>query len=483
MREFFESRIGSASLPDTRVREVGDGAKTRSADGTAIALADAVTPDWTRAAVWEDDRNVVTEVPATLTKSVDYTVLVEKLGRQVSLTTQKPNVRVLIFEPLDDGGGADDGADDSDGDSDGGDGDDNAGGKVYCVLATFLPDEDWGGDASELAIGGSVEGFSGLLVYSLPDGTPIWGWRYEDGKANHTVLFDPQYADLQDPDTRISMGSSAEVQTRSFGPIFIEEVFVVVMKEESTYDRLYGSRSWGGGGGGFSSSIHRTLVGSFGSSIGKPAPKPKKPSAAAPDASKIFENDKLKEDEWKKLEEIIDKILLDCMGGHLYNALDRADKSYSFTLNPAEDSFFDGNGISLKSFDSGALLHEMIHAYQYLNRVSDTSHENSLANREIEAYLAQYRYEQYHFDYAFDEHWIIQHESGFLNRIANLSNGFISKQGTLYSGKLSDFTPRYNQVIKNIKDEYKRQEGRIIGSVAPNFDQDFKNLKNLSEGC
>ena len=45
------------------------------------------------------------------------------------------------------------------------------------------------------------------------------------------------------------------------------------------------------------------------------------PQSIAPKAKKLFTNHNMSDEEWKKLEDMLDKLTDDCMGGNLYKKL------------------------------------------------------------------------------------------------------------------------------------------------------------------
>lgn len=443
-REFLASEAGALALPDTYYK--GD-AETRSAEVQSL-LSDAVRPDWTGAAVWQTDGGVIAEIPATLTKSVDYTTLVEQSGRQVSFVTQEPNVRVLVVEPRD-------------------------GRETYCVIATFLPDEGWGGDADELTIGDKADDYSGLLVYSLPDGTPAWGWRYDSGEATHIVLFGDGAAELQDPDISVSMGVSGGALTRR--TYYIEPVSCVahVHKVMYLHERLAESD------GGYSSEYsdkYTVWVDPGSGSGGVDRRKGSSASSAAPLAKRLFKGPSSLD--WGAIEKMIKDIMADCMGGNLYNALVNGGRQINFQFTPS------GPGATAGSFslsewrvtsdkDSGSLFHEMFHAYQAW-QLSKTAYDNSSANRELEAYLAEYMFSGN-----------LTGGNSFDGDIEMLFDEYLTKNGALRDPSVEVV---FNDTFKNISNHIKTVYETKWGNYTP-YDsrrtgmQSIANLRNLAKGC
>ncbi|MDR2893929.1 MAG: hypothetical protein LBU97_00515 [Alistipes sp.] len=471
MKELFGPEAGSFSLPDLRLRRHADGAdvrgdgddagglasRTRSNAAAMPGLEDALEPDWTKAEVWQNNRGVITEVPAALKKPVDYTVLVEKFGQRVSLTTQQPEVRILMVEPRDDR-------------------------EPYCLVATFLPDEGRGDQTAELKMGGKASGYSGVLIYSYSDGTPAFGWRYDKGEANRAIYFDDVAADHRDPDVRIAMGVSTGALTRSKdpnSPTRIEDVYCTacIIKHGLSQwvledlANLYGpdlmpycnhlATDDGGGGGPPPTIIDPVTV-------------------TAPNASKIFKSTTLIISEWASLEGMVNKILADCMGGSLYNALYNSGKVLNITFN-GDDDYFDGKGITIKNVDNGVLFHEMFHAYQYYIENNVSAYNNAIVNIEIEAYIAEYRFLKKQSEFA--STWAERYEKGpFKKDIATFSDNFLSETGTLIN-QGEWFDRILNALIAQIKMSYAKRGKLAAFNEKRPMNDNFKNLQTLGKGC
>ena len=199
-KDFMASGSGSLSLPDTYFRVNADSPATRTGEFSMPGIDNAIEPDWADAKVWETEQNFVTEVPTTLTRPITYTVLVEERGDTVSFATREPHTRILINEP-------------------------KSGGESVSILTTFLPDDSWEGDLSEVDVAVKNSDYSGVVVYSIFDGTPVWGFRYEHGAVTDVLMFDNEwYSDRADPDTRILMGFSSAPETRVGRTIYIDAV-------------------------------------------------------------------------------------------------------------------------------------------------------------------------------------------------------------------------------------------------------------------
>lgn len=160
---------------------------------------------------------------------------------------------------------------------------------------------------------------------------------------------------------------------------------------------------WSSGGSGNSNQGDVNLSGS--GSVEEPRPSPSGggggngggnngsgSSTIAPKASKLFRSMLLPAPDWKILEERINKIILDCMGGTLYNALIAKGKinikftSDASSYNPSTNTIYLNN-----KKESNQLFHEMWHAYQF-SKTNVKDFNNSTINYEIEAHYAQYLY-------------------------------------------------------------------------------------------
>ncbi len=71
-QRFLESKVGPPALPNTYYKAGVTLSQTRAGE-TAPMLGDAIVPDWPEAQTWEYEGDIVTEVPAILTRPVTYT--------------------------------------------------------------------------------------------------------------------------------------------------------------------------------------------------------------------------------------------------------------------------------------------------------------------------------------------------------------------------------------------------------------------------
>ena len=131
---------------------------------------------------------------------------------------------------------------------------------------------------------------------------------------------------------------------------------------------------------------------------GPPNPQPNDPVQVAPKATSIFRNSNMTKQNWKIIENMLDKIMLDCLGEELYKGLKSLLNGKKLTIQFKESmngSFsFQGEsaGIALgMQMESNQLLHEMFHAYQAYQNTFE-QYKDAMLNLEIEAHYAQYLY-------------------------------------------------------------------------------------------
>ena len=122
-------------------------------------------------------------------------------------------------------------------------------------------------------------------------------------------------------------------------------------------------------------------------------------TSVAPNATKIFRNSNMTLQNWVVLENMISKIMNDCLGLALYNGLDLAlgNGTLAILFSNNAEGFNYGSGpgsgsISLDmSGESNRLFHEMWHAYQAYQETY-SSYSSSTLNQEFESWYAQYLY-------------------------------------------------------------------------------------------
>ena len=453
-------------------------------------IGNSTLPDWSMAQTWEYEQDIVTEVPALLTLPIRYTALIE--GDSVSYTTRVSHSRLRIIENSETGA-------------------------ISSFVITLLPDESYDGDLSLLSSYPEGSDYWGISVYSLPNGMPLMGYRYENGELKGSIPFAAAYEDQVGPNVWVTSGYNSGPTTRRQNvQMELADTSTIISfidgkwyEFEISNDLLIG----GGGGGDFHGGVipYVTVRDYNGTPPSRPADLYHygnpiwhtyesnqgggngggngggsgggviilNPGDIAPDALDLFSNDNLSNEELSELERMISEIMLNRMGGALYSALNAGSNIFlSFDLGANKSGYNPVSGIKLSGYNSGSLLHEMFHAYQYSQNPS--SYTGASANREVEAYLAEYRY----LKNLSNPGWEQSYETGFKSNIATLDL-FLSKKGTLInSSKLNDFEFRHISATVRIRNEYRdRGLGEISIDGGSSFSQNFQNLMNLSQSC
>jgi len=166
-------------------------------------------------------------------------------------------------------------------------------------------------------------------------------------------------------------------------------------------------------------------------------------------------NNNMTSEQWISIEGMLDKIIPNCLGGNLYNALlGRVTKSgvnfsFAFTSDSTTSGFTPGTngGFRISTLgNSGSLLHEMIHAYQYGGQSVDLW-DTYAANREVEAYIAMYMFTGE-----------LNQDLPFAREIECLFDNYLTKNGTLQDPSMEiAFNAVFESTAKFIKKVYDAQ--------------------------
>lgn len=245
-------------------------------------------------------------------------------------------------------------------------------------------------------------------------------------------------------------------------------------EEEEEEGDNYFPGGWGGGGG---------IPGGGGSGS--------QPTNIAPRAKALFRNSSMTDTNWAVIENLLKKIMSDCMGEALYNGLKSALNGKTLTIKFTNKDYvaFVPNGgnsgieLGLTVVESNAFFHEMWHAYQAYHE-SESSYMNSLINQEIEAHYAQYLYVRQLPEYAGSKWENYYAKDMRMGAIKNLSK-YIDKKGNLLPGRnIEDF----NFNIQTVASVFEVTNGYDN----PNFYKyddtrsglsNFSNLRTLTKNC
>ncbi len=203
----------------------------------------------------------------------------------------------------------------------------------------------------------------------------------------------------------------------------------------------------------------------------------------APNASRLLRNSSMTAQQWEKVENMILHIMIDCMGGALYNGLNALTGSGTFaiTYDPNGSANFTGTGIVINSLDEDqTLMHELFHAYQAYHETT-ASFNAASANLEVEAQIAKM---MYHLNTApsideFSRRYEELNDGGMGSKALDLAMGLTSK-GTIVPGRSSsEFIALYEDLAHNIVAE----DSRYIFNTHRSMNQNISNIRTLSINC
>lgn len=231
-----------------------------------------------------------------------------------------------------------------------------------------------------------------------------------------------------------------------------------------------------GGGEGGSGNIYLPGVGGGGNIFGN----------SHPHADNLFKSSDISESVWEKVEDLLTKILEDCMGGNLYNALKSILKGnkITFQLTDDKDSSYSPNKrtLSLSKTDmmSGTLLHELFHVFQVSQESAESFNASSM-NKEIEAHFAQYKYLEKNdrlkeLENRIDRRWIVVKALG---GYIDAHGKFIQSSNQEITKQLFEVQLEYNVVPAFQKVGYKNATfNRSLSN-----EKTFGNISQLTVDC
>lgn len=335
--------------------------------------------------------------------------------------------------------------------------------------------------------------FSGRICFYAPEGGLVNGWKYEDGRivgrisqgtkeglAMQRVSLtrseqDCHYEDVlvesnecegfvyEDPEYGMGFGTEC-TNTETWD---IQEVCEEVDDDDD--NSWYPPISGGGGGSG---------GGSTGGGY--------HPVAVAPKAKAIFRNSSMTDINWAVIENMLKKIMSDCMGEALYNGLKKTLNGKTLKIqfiDNGNSAFTLDGGIRLRIDGvSGDFLHEMLHAYQSYQENYDSMMDAKI-NMEIETHYAQYIYQHSLPEYKGSKWEKRDKTTSRWKEISKLTK-YIDSKGNLHpNADISEFESRIlNQVVPAL-----RQAGYSSDKYPLDYDrpglENFKNIRELTENC
>lgn len=206
-------------------------------------------------------------------------------------------------------------------------------------------------------------------------------------------------------------------------------------------------------------------------------------------AKDLFRNSKMTATNWQIINNMLNKIMKNCMGNALvaglYAALNGATLSIQFSESGGGGFHFDGQTsgitIGMNSVESNVLFHEMWHAYQAYQE-TQSSFKGSLLNQEIEAHYAQYLYLSSLPEYKGSE-WEKQYINVERLRGIKVINGYIDSKGNLKKDADIDLFDTYiNDMLIPIfhsTEGYENYQYDANRNIVTNF----SNIQTLTIDC
>ena len=276
------------------------------------------------------------------------------------------------------------------------------------------------------------EDFSGMLLYHTLSGEFVNGWHVEEGHRYSTC----------NPVSE----EDAELFSRSGTNCYIEQVttYYVDCQDYAGYNYTFYEDdmyiypwSYSSCGSPYAVIEYYQVCdddteddsGSSGGGITGGGGSSTSGGGSAPLAKAMFRKSNMTDDEWKIVENMLDSIMIDCMGKNLYNALleKLGGKTLSIEFTDQNNSSYTyGTGIKIskKYLLSNHLFHEMWHAYQAYWE-TEQSYKKAVINLEIEAHYAQLLYIK-----SIDDDWESKYLKQKFRLIAGLEE-YVNKYGEL----------------------------------------------------
>ena len=212
------------------------------------------------------------------------------------------------------------------------------------------------------------------------------------------------------------------------------------------------------------------------------------PGTIAPFAKAIFRNSNMNDENWKKIEDMLEKIVEDCLGQGLYSGLWHELKGGTLAIQFGDKNEFYAGTITLDMNDaqSNRFFHEMWHAYQAYQEIP-SSFASSRLNLEMEAWYAQYLYLTRSSDYKEGTYWYWLYNDHPLGIAIQDIKEHVDKNGNFLTSELDLFN-YLNLVVqpefRNVRDKDGNQTYRAYPyDYSREGRYNFRNLKQLSTNC
>ncbi|GHU79777.1 hypothetical protein FACS1894145_4650 [Bacteroidia bacterium] len=323
---------------------------------------------------------------------------------------------------------------------------------------------------------------NGYVNYYDLNGNFVNGWQYVDGMAFEARIekVDPEKPQLRSTCVTYVAYTYTETIANSYYEDISGTMTVVIMPPTIITRYVYSTYCYGDNGGGGSGN------GSGGYAGGNDNTTPSGNTETVPKAKKIFRNSNMTEDNWEKLEKMIEKIMEHCLGRALYNSIVSELNGGTVTIqfNNTDGSSFDvaNGGISLSmNMQSNQLFHELWHLNQAYQETQST-YNGSRLNQEFESWYAQYLYVSSLPEYKSGSDWYGWFNDSDIGKSVRDLERFIDAKGNLLQGEFATYSYLDNAMVPAFRQsgypalQYPYDDIRTVYSG-------FKNLRSLSFNC
>lgn len=209
----------------------------------------------------------------------------------------------------------------------------------------------------------------------------------------------------------------------------------------------------------------------------------------APRAKLIFRNSNMTKENWAIVENMLDKIVENCMGEALYNGLANLldGKTLSIQFGKSANGSFgyqgESTGICLGTqMESNQLFHEMMHAYRAYQETT-SSYKESTLNGEIEAWYAQYLYTSSLPEYA-ESTWEERDNTDARRKKIKELTTIIDNKGNLYPGnsRIDLENKILNEIVPIFHKHHYTADKYPFDYDRPGL-ENFRNIKKLTINC
>lgn len=359
-------------------------------------------------------------------------------------------------------------------------------------IVTYIPAPNYITTYSNIVSSGSIDcqnwnNFSGIVLYSMLSGHHLAAYQFVDGQCHKQALLYDTYqskeqniSDFLNIMDGVKIGIAFQSNTRSDaiygGTIEVIEfiyntTFPIFIIDNEDDDII------------ISDPLEPIINDTSGGTSNNSSEEAEK--SIREYAEDLFDTTSLSLEDKNELDKMLESIMDDCMGIELYKQLVESNRTIRFTFSSEQiNSAFSAQqgvmSITLnRSYRSDVLLHEMMHAYQYIHKYNDF--HNNLVCCEIEAYIASLAYIERYMDASTFTETYTQYAPKYIeDEILFLAILMPTQSDPLHEGCI----PIYNSWFNDATISYSSRRSNKYKTNQPTDGYTFiKSLINLSSNC